>query len=326
MGYAYQVRRHRHVERSFPSSRDDGHDRQGTGDLPWPNAIGIYRLHHPPCRQKRIFQISLSAMGKYKNCWLRCLGAQGLPFPLYRHRSINNCDFLMEDVKRTMAVNYFTIYTPGVEKRWWWFELKSGQSTNPGQTRQFMCAYLPNHVGYRLFVKAKPGQNCRLTQRGERLAMSLFSSWPVRGFFSRNTHHLFCLRRSFCATSLRLQDGQVPPSSSQRNTIDIEGPSVNPNDLQPLNRPLGVRERPTTTVKTRTERMKALMDQDVRLAERRHLYVISRPPDRGSDLDGRRIKEASKGYFHDMNMTRKHGGKTWIAPKVLIREDVRGGA
>jgi hypothetical protein len=25
-------------------------------------------------------------------------------------------------------------------------------------------------------------------------------------------------------------------------------------------------------------------------------------------------------------MTRKHGGKTWIAPKVLIREDVRGGA
>ena len=23
-----------------------------------------------------------------------------------------------------------------------------------------------------------------------------------------------------------------------------------------------------------------------------------------------------------MNMTRRHGGKTWIAPKVLIREDV----
>lgn len=36
-----------------------------------------------------------------------------------------------------------------------------------------------------------------------------------------------------------------------------------------------------------------------------------------------RIKEASKGYYHDLNMTRKHGGKTWIAPKVLIREDVR---
>lgn len=35
-----------------------------------------------------------------------------------------------------------------------------------------------------------------------------------------------------------------------------------------------------------------------------------------------RIKEAGKGYFHDMNMTRRNGGKTWIAPKVLIREDV----
>jgi ATPase complex subunit ATP10 len=37
-----------------------------------------------------------------------------------------------------------------------------------------------------------------------------------------------------------------------------------------------------------------------------------------------RIKEAGKGYFHDMNMTRRNGGKTWIAPNVLIREDVRG--
>lgn len=46
------------------------------------------------------------------------------------------------------------------------------------------------------------------------------------------------------------------------------------------------------------------MDHDTRMAQRRHL-----------------IKEAGKGYFHDMNMTRRNGGKTWIAPKVLIRED-----
>ncbi|CAA7267251.1 unnamed protein product [Cyclocybe aegerita] len=50
--------------------------------------------------------------------------------------------------------------------------------------------------------------------------------------------------------------------------------------------------------------MKDLLDAEARTAQRRHL-----------------VKEASKGYFHDMNMTRKHGGKTWIAPKVLIRED-----
>ncbi|KAF8887588.1 ATP10 protein-domain-containing protein [Infundibulicybe gibba] len=78
----------------------------------------------------------------------------------------------------------------------------------------------------------------------------------------------------------------------------------NTHGLPSLNRPLGVRDRPTTVIKTRTQKMKDLMDQDVRMAQRRHL-----------------IKEAGKGYFHDMNMTRKHGGKTWIAPKVLIRED-----
>jgi ATPase complex subunit ATP10 len=36
----------------------------------------------------------------------------------------------------------------------------------------------------------------------------------------------------------------------------------------------------------------------------------------------RRLKEASKGYFRDLNATRRHGGKTWIAPTVMIREDV----
>lgn len=38
-----------------------------------------------------------------------------------------------------------------------------------------------------------------------------------------------------------------------------------------------------------------------------------------------RVKEASTGYFHDLHMTRFHGGKTWMAPSVLIREDVRSG-
>ena len=35
-----------------------------------------------------------------------------------------------------------------------------------------------------------------------------------------------------------------------------------------------------------------------------------------------RVKEASKGYYSDLNATRKHGGKTWVAPQTLIREDV----
>jgi ATPase complex subunit ATP10 len=37
-----------------------------------------------------------------------------------------------------------------------------------------------------------------------------------------------------------------------------------------------------------------------------------------------RMKEASKGYYHDYNRARRTGGgKLWMAPNVLIREDVR---
>ena len=34
------------------------------------------------------------------------------------------------------------------------------------------------------------------------------------------------------------------------------------------------------------------------------------------------MKEATKGYFHDLNATRKYGGKTWIAPSKMIRQEV----
>ncbi|KAF9456417.1 ATP10 protein-domain-containing protein [Collybia nuda] len=129
--------------------------------------------------------------------------------------------------------------------------------------------------------------------------MSFVSSWSARNL----VHQRDSLRRSFCSTRVWRKDGAEPQSQNALQ-VEIEGPDPKPNVLPPLNRPLGVRERPTTIVKTRTQRMKELMDSDVRTAQRRHL-----------------IKEAGKGYFHDMNMTRKHGGKTWIAPKVLIRED-----
>ncbi|PFH49925.1 hypothetical protein AMATHDRAFT_75930 [Amanita thiersii Skay4041] len=76
------------------------------------------------------------------------------------------------------------------------------------------------------------------------------------------------------------------------------------DELSLLTRPLGVRERPSIFKKTRTDRIKELMNDDALIEQRRHL-----------------VKEASKSYFHDLNMTRRHGGKTWIAPKVLIRED-----
>jgi len=33
------------------------------------------------------------------------------------------------------------------------------------------------------------------------------------------------------------------------------------------------------------------------------------------------IKQATQGYFHDYNRLDGHEGKTWIAPKSLIREE-----
>ncbi|KAK0482191.1 F1F0 ATP synthase assembly protein Atp10 [Armillaria novae-zelandiae] len=80
-----------------------------------------------------------------------------------------------------------------------------------------------------------------------------------------------------------------------------------PYDEEPLpylSRPLGVRHRPTTSRLNTTERLKEYLDPEKLMAERELL-----------------VKEASKGYFHDLNRTRRHGGKTWLAPKSLIRED-----
>ncbi|KAL6302989.1 ATP10 protein-domain-containing protein [Sparassis latifolia] len=71
-----------------------------------------------------------------------------------------------------------------------------------------------------------------------------------------------------------------------------------------LQRPLGVRGRPTSLVKTWAQTREELMDQEMRMQKRNHL-----------------VKEATKGYFADLNATRRHGGKTWIAPRVMIRED-----
>jgi len=110
-------------------------------------------------------------------------------------------------------------------------------------------------------------------------------------------------------------------SNSLPDTVSAPHPPQK-DALPPLSRPLGVRERPTTLVRDTITNLKSLMDPDTRMSQRRHLSVaIVLLLECISDTIAR-IKEASVGYFHDLNMTRKHGGKTWLAPKVLIREDV----
>ncbi|KAJ3716809.1 ATP10 protein-domain-containing protein [Lentinula guzmanii] len=107
-----------------------------------------------------------------------------------------------------------------------------------------------------------------------------------------------------------------PSSLSSKPNSDLQSPSSDlakaktnsssEDELKPLSRPLGVREKPAIRHQTKLERLKEVLTNDEAIAEqRKHL-----------------VKEAvTKGYFHDLNATRRHGGKTWIAPKVLIRED-----
>ncbi len=104
------------------------------------------------------------------------------------------------------------------------------------------------------------------------------------------------------------------PSASRQYASSTPAPLTDPSEpdspapLPFLPRPLGVATPPTTLSKTWQQKKEELMDQDLRLAKRREL-----------------VREATQGYFHDYNAMRKeggHAGKTWVAPSVLIREDV----
>lgn len=146
---------------------------------------------------------------------------------------------------------------------------------------------------------------------------------------SRVSRPGWCTHRTLSYTVRRLQDAAKPdnkpndPLQLVTNDIREEFGSKKRDELSQLSRPLGVRDRPRIFKKTRTQRIKELMEHDARMEQRKHLCVSLFAVRSLVDLYVYRIKEASTGYFHDLNMTRRHGGKTWIAPKVLIRENVR---
>ncbi|PWN37978.1 uncharacterized protein FA14DRAFT_166907 [Meira miltonrushii] len=71
-----------------------------------------------------------------------------------------------------------------------------------------------------------------------------------------------------------------------------------------LSAPLGVSKQPSSKKLTWTEKRERQFDNDLRLERRKAI-----------------VKEATRGYFHDVHAMRSHGGKTWIAPSTLIRQD-----
>ncbi|KAH0835912.1 ATPase assembly factor ATP10 [Lanmaoa asiatica] len=75
-------------------------------------------------------------------------------------------------------------------------------------------------------------------------------------------------------------------SSIKKKDTDIDAP------LPLLQRPLGIKDRPVAHSRTWNDTRKELVDQETRFQQRQHL-----------------ISEAGKGYFTDLNATRRHGGQ-----------------
>jgi ATPase complex subunit ATP10 len=96
--------------------------------------------------------------------------------------------------------------------------------------------------------------------------MSIFSPWPIRRCLS-HPEHLRCSRRTVYA------NGSRPQATSD---IKDDVKKIEETTLPPLNRPLGVRQRPTTGTKAAGQILKDLMDPVTRMEQRRHLYVTLR--------------------------------------------------
>lgn len=104
----------------------------------------------------------------------------------------------------------------------------------------------------------------------------------------------------------RVKAALLSAASPDQPDVKPVGTSRDPYAVPPLNRPLGSPKQPTSVPKTWAQKKEELLDRDRHKAKRKAL-----------------LKEASQGYFHDYNLAKKaNGGKLWVAPPVLIREDV----
>ncbi|CAE6421646.1 hypothetical protein ACGC1H_001847 [Rhizoctonia solani] len=107
------------------------------------------------------------------------------------------------------------------------------------------------------------------------------------------------------STSLPSTENNASPSSTEgSNTTPTESQPDTGVPLQFLSRPLGVDEIPSALPKSWNAKREELLDRDKHMEKRRHL-----------------VKQVARGYFHDFHKLKHHGGKMWIAPRVLIRED-----
>lgn len=99
----------------------------------------------------------------------------------------------------------------------------------------------------------------------------------------------------------------APPAAapSPNATSRSQASPPPPPPLPWLNKPLGVRNKPTAQPisQSRKERMDYYLEKG-RLEERERI-----------------IENAAKGYFHDFHDIRRNGGKSWRAPTTMIRSN-----
>ncbi|SCZ99415.1 BZ3500_MvSof-1268-A1-R1_Chr3-1g06001 [Microbotryum saponariae] len=110
------------------------------------------------------------------------------------------------------------------------------------------------------------------------------------------------------STSTRPSTSPATSSDSHLTPSEAELKKVEQRNTTPppyLSRALGVTNKPSTDPVTREEWKRNLLSKQRRLDERKHL-----------------VKQVSKGYFNDYNELRHQGGKKWIAPNTLVREDL----
>ncbi|KDE07517.1 hypothetical protein MVLG_02189 [Microbotryum lychnidis-dioicae p1A1 Lamole] len=96
-------------------------------------------------------------------------------------------------------------------------------------------------------------------------------------------------------------DSHLTPSEAELKKVEQRNTTPPPY----LSRALGMTNKPSTDPVTREEWKRNLLSKQRRLDERKHL-----------------VKQVSKGYFNDYNELRHQGGKKWIAPNTLVREDL----
>ncbi|KZS96257.1 hypothetical protein SISNIDRAFT_407428 [Sistotremastrum niveocremeum HHB9708] len=100
-------------------------------------------------------------------------------------------------------------------------------------------------------------------------------------------------------------DSSPSTSSTLSTSTSSESDEAQPETpLDFLQRPLGVHDPPTSVPLSWSEKKSRFLSYEHHLKQRSHL-----------------IDETKKGYFAEFNQLKKNGGKTWIAPPVLIRED-----